>query len=596
MVRQSAQHSHKNNTKGVIPYLAVEPDEFDTQVERYRKGEIDDTAFTPWRLRRGVYGQRQPDAQMMRIKVPGGLVNAEQLETLAEVAEHYAPLKRGHITTRENIQYHHVKLEHAATVMRLLGAVGLTTREACGNTVRNTIADPLVGIDPRQAFDVTPYLVAFVRYFVRHPVTQSLPRKIKPAFSSGEHDPSLVQMHDIGFVARIREIDGIERKGFKIVVGGGTSIMAKLAETLYEFIPVEEYLKVSEAVLRIFDRSEELRANKMMARIKVLIHRRGMDAFRQEVEQELEEPWAAQGDFDPTPLMAWAQEVPPPLPSKDAMESKDPSFWRWRQTNVVPQLQAGYFAATAKVPRGDLDPQQFRSLADLARQFGSGTAALSPEQNLVIRWVPEAYLLPLWQGLERLGLGESGAFSITDITSCPGTDSCKLGITSSMGLNRALADALEGWDDLLADPSVQNLHIKASGCPNGCGRHHLANIGFHGATIKGAGGQQVPAYELFLAGAYDAGEVRYGERVRTKVPAKEVPAAVRRVLDHYRDHRAEGEQFNDFVVRVGTGPFEAILGEFREVPAVNRDSLSYYMDWGKTVLYRLERGEGECSV
>ena len=588
-----------DNTKGVVPYLAPEADEFDQEVERFRSDEIGETIFTPWRLRRGVYGQRQPDTQMMRIKVPGGLANAEQLEALAEIAERFAPLKKGHITTRENIQFHHVDLEAASTVMRILGETGLTTREACGNTVRNVIADPMVSVDPQQAYDVLPYLVAFVRYFVRHPVTQSMPRKSKPAFSSGEHDPALTGMHDLGYIARVREVDGVERKGFKMVVGGGTSIMAKLASTLYEFVPVEEYLKVTEAVLRIFDRSEELRQNKMMARIKVLIHRRGIDAFREEVERELQEPWAQEGNFDPTPLMAFAQETPPPLTSNgNGGHASDgpPAFEFWKKTNVLPQIQEGYFVAMAKVFQGDLSPEQFRAIARIAATYGSGTVALTAEQNLGFRWVPESNLPAVWAELEKLGLAEPEVETITDVTSCPGTDSCKLGITSAMGLTRAIADGLKSWDDLLEDPLIKKLHIKASGCPNGCGRHHMANIGFHGASIKGPGGQQIPAYELFLAGNYDNGQVRYGDRVKAKVPAKQVPNAIRRVLDFYRDQRDQAEEFNDFVQRVGTGPFEAILAEFKEVGALNRGTLPFYMDWGKTVLYKLERGEGECAI
>ena len=585
-----------DNTKGVIPYLAVEPDEFDVEVKRFRAEEIDDKVFTPWRLRRGVYGQRQPDAQMMRIKVPGGLVNAEQLEALAQVAERYAPLKKGHITTRENIQYHHVPLEDASSVIRILGEAGLSTREACGNTVRNTIADPLVGIDPQQAFDVMPYLVAYVRHFVRHPVTQTMPRKIKTAFSSGEHDPALTAMHDIGFIARVREIDGVERKGFKIVVGGGTSIMAKLASTLYEFVPVEEFLKVTEAVLRIFDRSEELRANKMMARIKVLVHRRGIDALREEVEQELQEPWAKEGSFDPTPLMAYVRETPPALPGTGPASGDNPAFDFWKRTNTLPQAQEGYLVAMAKVFQGDLSPEQFRAVAHMAETYGSGTVALSAEQNLAFRWVPEGNLFGLWQELGQAGLAEAEVHTITDVTSCPGTDSCKLGITSATGLSRAITDAVKSWDDLLEDPLVKKLHIKASGCPNGCGRHHMAHIGFHGASIKGPDGQQVPAYELFLGGSYDDGQVRYGDRIKAKVPAKQVPNAIRRVLDFYQDQRKQGEEFIDFVQRQGTDPFEAMLSEFREVGPLNKETLPYYMDWGKTVLYKLERGEGECAV
>ena len=588
----SAQPGLIDNTKGVIPYLAVEPDEFQVEAAKYRAGEFDDKVFTPWRLRRGIYGQRQPDTQMVRVKLPGGLGTAEQLEALARVAEQFAPLKKGHITTRENIQYHHVELEDVPPLMRILGESGLSTREACGNTVRNVIADPMVGVDPLQVFDVTPYLVAYVRKFVRHPVAQSMPRKFKAAFSSGEHDPAIVGMHDMGFVARERE----GRKGFKIVVGGGTSIMAKSAATLYEFVPVEDYLRVTEAVLRVFDAADELRQNKMMARIKVLIHRRGIEAVREMVEAELEKEWAAQGDFDPEPLMAVAQEKPPPPKAENGAGADVKEFVLWKQTNVCPQAQPGYNVVYAKTPRGDLTPAQFRAIARIARDYGSGTAALGAEQNIALRWVPDGSLFDVWEALDSIGLGEAEVHTITDMTACPGTDSCKLGITSSMGLNRAVTDDMRDWDDLLADPLIKKLHVKASGCPNGCGRHHLANIGFQGASIKGPGGNQIPAFEVYLGGAYDDGDLQYGQRVKAKVPSKHVPAAIRRILDYYQDQRTEGEEFNDFVHRAGAGAFEAILAEFREIGPLDKDTLDYYMDWGKTVLYKLERGEGECAV
>ena len=585
-----------DNTKGVIPYLAIEPEEFEAEAKRYRSGEIDDAVFTPWRLRRGVYGQRQPDAQMMRIKLPGGLGTAEQMDALADIAERFTPLGKGHITTRENIQFHHVPLEDAPSVMRILGEAGLSTREACGNTVRNVNADPMIGIDPEQAFDVTPYLVAYVRKFVRHPIAQSMPRKFKTAFSSGEHDPAVAGMHDLGFIARVRDEDGVQQKGFKMVVGGGTSIFAKNAETLYEFVPVENYLRITEAILRVFDAADELRQNKMMARIKVLIHRRGIDAVRELVEDELKKPWASEGDFDPEPLMAGAQETPPTPKADDGTGSSDKAYLRWRDTNVSPQAQDGYNAVYVKVPQGDLSSDQMHAIADLSREHGSRTIALSAEQNLALRWVPDGALHDVWTGLNAIGLGDSGVYTITDMTSCPGTDTCKLGITSAMGLNRAVTEALQDWDDLLEDPLINKLHVKASGCPNGCGRHHLAHIGFQGASIKGPNGNQIPAFEVYLGGGYERGVLQYSQRVKVKVPSKHIPAATRRLLDFYRDQRHEGEEFNDFVQRTGTDAFEAILSEFREVGALSKDTLDYYMDWGKTVLYKLERGEGECAV
>ncbi|HZU77893.1 MAG TPA: nitrite/sulfite reductase, partial [Dehalococcoidia bacterium] len=286
----------------IIPVSEEEIDFLEEQIHAFRRGENTDT-FLPMRLREGVYGQRQMDAQMIRVKIPGGLLTAEQLDALGEYAEQLAPLKKGHITTRENIQFHHVKLEDSITGKRLLGRVGLTGREACGNTVRNVITSPLAGVDKNDIFDVMPYLAAYVRYFVRKPFTQNMPRKFKTSFSADAEDSAVAPYHDLGFVAVEKDVDGEVRRGFKMYVGGGSSVMPRAAKPLYDFVPVEDYLRVSEAVLRIFNRSDELRKNRMKARIKYLIDRVGMDTFREMVEEELKQEWAQQESFDPTPLM-----------------------------------------------------------------------------------------------------------------------------------------------------------------------------------------------------------------------------------------------------------------------------------------------------
>ena len=275
----------------ILQYKEEEMAEYEERVQEFRKGEIPEADFMAFRLRLGVYGQRQADAQMLRVKIPGGLLHADQLDALGEIAERHTPLNKGHLTTRENVQLHHMTLEGAADSMHILHAVGLSTKEACGNSVRNVTACPMVGIDPQQAFDIQPYLGAFVRNFVRRDFTFHMPRKVKPSFSCGDHDCGVVLMHDLGFVARVREINGEIVKGFKITVGGGTSIQPLMAETLYEFVPVDDFQRVTEAVLRVFNRIGP-RTNKMKARIKVLIHSEGIDSFRNHVEEELKEPWA----------------------------------------------------------------------------------------------------------------------------------------------------------------------------------------------------------------------------------------------------------------------------------------------------------------
>ena len=584
------QTDWKPRTQGILEILPEEISDFETQVARFRAGEWSENDFMAFRLRQGVYGQRQMDAQMFRIKCPFGGLNADQMDALGVLADEYAPLKKGHVTTRENFQFHHIRLEDGPAIMRLLGDVGLSTREACGNTVRNVTGCAIAGVCANEPFDVTPYAAAYARYFVRHPFSQALPRKVKSAFSGCDNDCAITPIHDVGFLPRIQ--DG--KKGFKMVVGGGTSIMPRIAPTLYEFIPVEEYLKATEALLRIFHRTNELRRNRMKARIKFYIARIGIDEFKKELEEEIQQPWA-QRSFDPTDLMFVEDESldAPPLDGNYAAFGSDPEFEHWMNSNVESQRQDGYKAVTVRLPLGDIDGRQFHQLADMSRKYAGGRARITHQQNLTFRWVPENALYEVWQRLSDIGFGGAGAHEITDIVSCPGTDSCKLGITSSMGLGRALTDAVEHVDK--SDPLVRQMHVKMSGCPNGCGQHHIADIGFHGAAAKGPGGQ-VPAYELFLGGSYSQDDPRFGQRIKAKIPAKRAPEALKRIVSDYQDSHGDGELFKDYVLRQGKDYFETMLGDFRDLPDLNRETLEQYIDWDKTVKYVLERGEGECAV
>ena len=579
-------------SKGVLPYIPEEVDDFETEATRYLNGEWPSEAeFIMYRLVRGVYGQRQPDVQMMRIKVPGGAMTADQMDAFGELVSKYAPLKKGHVTTRENIQVHFVKLDDTPHVMRILGEAGLVTREACGNTVRNVAGDPLSGVKPEEPFYVAPYLTAYARYFVRHEYTQVLPRKWKTAFSSGGDDEVVADIHDLAFIPKIK--DG--EKGFEIRIGGGTSIMPRTAWVLSEFTPVSEYLKIAEAAIRVFHRTDELRKNKMRARIKFYVDRIGIEAFKEEVNKELKGDWA-KADFDPTPWMELPPEMidePPALVDVDSSHI-EPDFLKWKKTNTLAQQQEGYYVVYVTLPLGDISEAQFPLLSDAARKYAGGRIRLTTEQNLVYRWVPEGHLHAFWSDLKKMGLSEDGANQITDVVSCPGTDSCKMGITSSMGVASALRETLR--QSAFEDPMVNSLHVKVSGCPNGCSRHHIANIGFHGAATKGDG-NQVPAYEVFLAGNYgNQDPVRFGHRVKAKVPAKRVPLFMNEIISFYQDNRSKEEPFNDFVDRVGTDPFEKLADQFRDVGSLNKENLDTYMDWGKTILYKLERGEGECAV
>ncbi len=576
--------------KGVIEILPGELDDFEKEVKRFQAGEWNENDFLAFRLRQGVYGQRQPDVHMIRVKIPFGGLTADQLDVLGDVSEEFVPLKKGHATTRECIQFHHVPLLDAAELLRRIAGEGLTTREACGNTVRNVTGCAMAGVCGDEPFDVTPYAAAYSRYFVRHPYTQAMPRKIKTAFSGCEGDCAITAIHDVGFIPKIE--DG--KHGFKMVTGGSTSIMPRVAPTLYEFVPVEEYLRRTEAVIRVFHQSDELRRNRSKARIKFLIDRIGIDEFRGLVEEELKESWA-QRSFDPTPLLFLDDESvnAPVLDGDFAPASDSPEYREWLDSNVTPQKQDGYMAVAVRLPLGDIQAEQFHALAAVSRRYAGARARLTAQQNVTLRWVPEKALPEVWEQLKEMGFGQSGAHEIGDVVSCPGTDSCKLGITASMGLAQAIIETIDAIDT--SDPLIKKMRIKMSGCPNGCGHHHVADIGFHGAAAKGPGGQ-VPAYDMFVGGNYRDADTRFGQRVKVKVPSKRVPEALTSVLDFYKAQRNDGEEFKDFVTRVGPEAFEPVLQEFSEVPSLNRDTLVYYMDWNKTIKYVLERGEGECAV
>ena len=579
----------------VIPILEREFDDFDTESQRYLRGELEETEFIKFRLKQGVYGQRQPDVQMIRVKLPFGGITPEQMDAFADVIEKYVPLRKGHVTTRQNIQLHHVPLPDAAKAIRELADAGLSSREGCGNTVRNVTGDPWAGVCDDEPFDMTPYAGAYVRYFVRHPTTQMMPRKVKTAFNGAPADRALTGIHDIAFIAKVNE-DGV--RGAEVRVGGGTSIMPRVAPTLYDFVGLDdgEYLKVAEACLRIFDRQEFLRVNRARARIKVLIDKIGIDAFREMVEEELQGDWVAERHFDVEGL-SWrddeAASAPPP-PTTYASPNGDASaFERFRADNVAPQKQHGYSTVHVKVTRGDLTSEQFRGVADIMRRYSGGYMRTTVHQNLLLRWVRDESVYEVWQALDALGLGAVGPDKIADVVSCPGTDSCKLGITSSMGLNAAVQQRLD--EMRISDPLTRSLHIKMSGCPNGCSQHHIANIGFYGASIK-VGEHTIPAYVAHVAGNFEGGEIVYGQRLKVRLPAKRVPDAVERWLRFYEAEREDGEPFNDFAGRVGTTAFEDQVRDLAMPVQFGVDTMTTFIDWNRHVPFQVVRGEGECAV
>jgi sulfite reductase beta subunit-like hemoprotein len=578
----------------IIPILQREFDDFDTESTRYLKGDLDGEEFTKFRLKQGIYGQRQADVQMVRVKLPLGGVTPDQLDAFAAGIEKYVPLRKGHITTRQNIQMHHVPLPEAANLIRGLGDAALSSREGCGNTMRNVTGDPRAGTLEGELFDVTPYAGAYVRYFVRHPTTQNMPRKFKTAFAATDEDNAITKIHDLAFLPRIR--DGV--RGVEVRVGGGTSIMPRLAPTLYEFVELDngDYLKVAEAVVRIFDRTDWLRPNRARARIKVLIDKVGIDEFRELVEEELAGDWISERDFTLDELLFVDDEEAnaPAQPQATASPNGDlREYDAFVETNVRAQRQQGFSTVEVKVPRGDLTPEQFRGLAQIMREHTGGYARTSVHQNLILRWVRDESVYEVWRRLQELGLGDAGADEITDVVSCPGTDSCKLGITSSMGLNEAIHERLVQME--IDDELSRRIHVKMSGCPNGCGQHHIANIGFYGASIK-VGDHTIPAYIPHIGGAYEGGEVRYGQRLKARLPAKRVPDAVERWVRYYESERTEDEEFNAFADRVGGQGFEAKVKDLTMPVEFNLENMNVFVDWARSGPFEVIRGEGECAV
>jgi sulfite reductase beta subunit-like hemoprotein len=516
------------------------------------------------------------------------------MEAFATVVERHAPLNKGHVTTRQNVQIHHVPLTEMKELIREISAVGLSSREGCGNTVRNVTGDPWAGICADEPFDPTPYAAAYVRYFVRHPTTQLMPRKIKTAFAASDADRAITGIHDIGFIPRVR--DGV--RGFELRVGGGTSIMPRVAPTLSEFVSADdgEYIKVTEAALRIFDRQDWLRVNRARARIKVLVDKIGIDAFREMVDRELEGDWVGERDFEVERLMREIDEeqrAPEAPQSRSRPNGDGTEFRAFCADNVRPQRQRGFSTVEVKITRGDLAPAQFRGLAQLMRDYTGGNARTSIEQNLVLRWVRDEVLYDVYSGLRDLDLADAGASTITDVLSCPGTDSCKLGITASMGLNQALQERVESMS--ITDPLTRRIHLKMSGCPNGCGQHHIGTIGFYGASLK-VGGHQMPAYIPHIGGTTKGGKVVYGTRLKVRLPAKRVPDAVESWIRMYEAERDEDEEFIDYAERVGTSRFEEEISELALPAEFSLENLLEFIDWNRKDPYKVERGEGECAV
>jgi len=612
----------KERLEGKLPdNLGAEIDQFETEIELRKQGKIDEKVFAETRLRRGAYGQRYDNGQrydgtasrklpfeekptkgpgtmwdapgMLRIKLPFGGTTPRQLEVMAELAEEYSD-GIAHVTTRQDFQLHFIHIENGPTIMRRLAEVGITTREACGNAVRNVTACPLAGVCRDQAFDVTPYAHALAWFLMGHPDTMEFGRKFKPAFSGcTDHPCGLTQMHDIGFVAAVREVEGQPRRGFKIVVGGGLGPVPRQARVLTEFAPVEELLPLVQAVCRVFGKNGE-KKNRNAARIKFLVDKWGIEKFREEV-------FAARRELRPDPrwteMLNGADQAaegplhPPGVPP--ALGGGNEQLRQWVQANVRDQRQQGYVTAAVTLPLGDITADQLRSLADIVAKYTRGTVRTTVEQNFLIRWVSWSDVPALYADLAAADLGQPGAQSIVDITSCPGTDTCKLGISSSRGLagelrNRLLAKGYE------LDQSIKDLHIKISGCFNSCGCHHVADLGFYGVS-RTINGFKVPHFQVVLGGQWENNAGSYGLPI-IAVPSKRTPEAVERITDYYVRNREKGERFYAFIKRVGKAPIRALLEPlFAHLPSYEAQP-DLYSDWGDPRLYSIgDIGIGECA-
>ncbi len=566
---------------------AGEIDSFDQFVDDFWAGRLTPEDFRKLRLQQGIYGQRQADVQMVRVKIPWGGLTAVQLERLADVAAR-TPRGVGHVTTRQNFQFHFVPLADVSAIMRGFADVGLTTREACGNTVRNVTVGHCAGICAAEAFDPTPYADAVARFLLRNAMNQRLPRKFKIAFSGCDDDSGLTPIHDVGARAVVRTMDGRRERGFTLLMAGGLGPAPRLAEAFEPFTLVDELLVTIAAIVRVFDRHGN-RENRNLARLKFVAKRLGMPALRALIVSE-RDALRASGEF---PAIEVQEEVAPVRRphGRTPLLLDDPEFRRWRDTNVIQQKQAGYVAVHVRLLLGDVTADQLRTLARAARQFADGRVRSTNQQNIALRWVSASALGDVFALLSAAGLAAAGAERLVDVTSCPGADTCQLGITSSRGLAQALSATIERELGSLADRA--GLRIKISGCPNSCGQHHIASIGLYGGARK-FGGDQVPTYQLLIGGALGATGARFGKPL-ARIPAKNVPAAVQALLARYRDDGAGAESFDAFVDRVGIAALKVIVEPWTELPS-RAESPDGYLDWGASETFKAETGPGECAA
>jgi sulfite reductase beta subunit-like hemoprotein len=577
----------------------ADADKFEAILAQYLAGDIEEDAFRIFRLNNGIYGQRQGGHnQMVRVKIPWGGLLPDQLELMADLADTYSR-GWGHITTRQNIQFHYVQLEKVPEVMRLLATVGMTSREACGDTVRNVQGCHLAGACPHEKLDVTPWAEAAYRHFVRNPLSQRLPRKFKINFSGCATDCGQAMFNDIGVIAATRTLeDGSVERGFRVFVAGGLGANPHPALALEEFTPRDDLMPTLEACLRVFNNHGN-RDNKLRARMKWLVDTLGWDDVQAriikerrlllgssswpggipaEVEKSGDAPAGAAVDVAPTPM---GQGVPVAITRKDPFE-------RWDDTNVVRGAAKGTVSAIAYARLGDVTSAQFRALAAIQRDMGL-EVRLTNRQNVAFRGLTEEQLPVLYERLDAIGMAEPGAELVRDVVTCPGADTCNLAVTQSRGLGAAIGDRLE--EEGLAE--LGGLRINISGCTNSCGQHHTSDIGFFGAERR-AHGRSAPGYQMLLGGYVGQEQIHFGDKA-LRLPAKNAPEAAVRVVRRFSDERTAGESFRDWMERAGGA--KSIAAELKELDVfpTPEDGPEFYVDYDETGPYEAEVGAGECA-
>jgi sulfite reductase (ferredoxin) len=559
--------------------------ELDKKIREFREGKMPEEKFRSLRLARGVYGQRQQGVQMVRIKLPYGKMTMAQWNRICDVSDEYSTGNL-HLTTRQDIQIHFVSLDRTPEMWSELEKDNITIREACGNTVRNITASDMAGIDPEEPFDVTPYAHAMFEYFLRKPVCQEMGRKFKIAFSSSEKDTALIFMHDLGVIPRIREVNGKKQRGFKVVIGGGLGAQPHLAIATHEFLEEEFLIPYTESVLRVFDRHGE-RSSRHKARIKFLIQKIGIDAFSALVAEEQK---ALTAHSVPVDTSHFDSFVLPKEPfAADEVQVNQFKFEMWKNTNVFPQKQDGYNAVYVRVANGNIPSHTSRRLIEKLKNVIADDVRVTINQGMQFRFVKPEHLQYVYSVLDAEGLAAPGFGSTADVTSCPGTDTCNLGISNSTGIALVLSEVIEEeFPELLYNKEIA---IKISGCMNSCGQHGMASIGFHGSSLKSKG-QTLPALQVLIGGGVlGSGEGRVADKV-LKVPSKRGPDVLRSVLNDYKTNASDGESYLDYTKRKGEKYYYDLLKPLASLETLLAED---YIDWGQQEKYSTAIGVGECA-